>query len=116
MKKKVTTEDLAAMIQKGFMETAKKKDVDGRFDGVDERLGNLGSDVSYLKDRVAEIGRTLNNHEEILEEHSEELKWIHKKIDELTDPRSNKHAVTYKEFSELELRVATLEKRVAAKV
>ena len=37
----VTTEDLARMIQNGFNETAKKVDVDQRFDIIEERLDRI---------------------------------------------------------------------------
>lgn len=136
-KKKTTIEDLAVMIQRGFQETAHKSDVDKRFDAVDGRLGtvegrlgtvdgrlgalengflNLASDISYLKARVTEIGVTLSRHEEILEEHSEELKWLHKKFDELTNPKSEKRVITYREFSKLASRVDGLERKIAVKM
>ena len=38
---KVTNEELAQMIAKGFGETAKKIDVDQRFDAVEERLDRI---------------------------------------------------------------------------
>lgn len=53
-------------------------------------------------------------HEDILEEHSAELQWLHKKIDEFTDPKSKKRFVTYQEFVELEARVAAFEKKVSS--
>ena len=37
-KGEITIEDLARMVQKGFDETAKKIDMDARFDGVQERF------------------------------------------------------------------------------
>lgn len=115
-KKKMTIEDLAAMIQRGFQETARKSDVDKRFDAVEGRLVNLESDVSYLKARVTEIGVTLSRHEEMLEEHGEELKWLHKKFDELTNQKSEKRVITYREFSKLALRVDGLERKIAVKM
>jgi len=117
-------------VQKGFHEVDKRFDeVDKRFDEVDKRFGevdkrfggiegrliNIESDVSYLKSRVMEIGLTLEHHEEILEEHSGELRFLHRKIDELTDPRNKKHAITYEEFTKLESRVTAFEKKVAAR-
>ena len=117
--KKVTIEDLAVMVQKGFKDTARKEEMDKRFDEVDKRflginqeLVDLKSDVSYLKSRVEEIGRVLERHDELLEEHSEELKIIHKILDDLTDPKNKKHIVTYQEFLALESRVIDLEKKV----
>jgi hypothetical protein len=41
-KKKITIEDLARMVQKGFLETAKKDEVNKRFNGVENRLERIG--------------------------------------------------------------------------
>jgi hypothetical protein len=40
-KNKITTDELAAMIQHGFAEAARKGDVDKGFDGVDDRLDRI---------------------------------------------------------------------------
>lgn len=123
-KKKTTNEDLTVMVQKGFIEVDKRfedlavmvqkgfREVDKRFTGIEGRLINIESDVSYLKSRVMEIGITLGHHEEILEEHSDELRFLHRKINELTDPRNKKHAITYEEFIKLESRVNAFEKKI----
>lgn len=129
-KKKITIEDLAAMVQAGFHGTARKSDVDKRFDVMDKRFDamdqrfdamdnrfmNLASDVAYLKARVTEIGIMLDRHEEILEEHSEELKWMHKKLDEFMNLGSEKRAISYREFSKLVSRVGNLERKIAVKI
>lgn len=41
MAEKITIEDLAGMIARGFEETAKKADMDARFDKVEERLDRI---------------------------------------------------------------------------
>jgi len=41
MKKKITIEDLARMVQKGFDETAKRKEVNTRFDIIEDRLERI---------------------------------------------------------------------------
>ncbi len=41
MAKKITIDDLAIMVQKGFEETAKKADIDKRFDEVDKRFDRI---------------------------------------------------------------------------
>jgi len=41
IKKNITIEDLTRMIQKGFLETAKKIEVDKRFDKVEDRLQRI---------------------------------------------------------------------------
>ena len=50
-----------------------------------------------------------------MDEHTKELQWLHKKIDELTDAQNKKHAITYEEFSRLEMRITALEKKVGMK-
>ena len=67
-KKNITIDDLARMIQKGFLETAKKDEVNKRFDKVEDRLERieklmladhkqriekLESDVKELKELLA---------------------------------------------------------------
>jgi len=57
--KKITIDDLAIMVQKGFNETAKKADVDKRFDRIesilnkhDVRIEKLEVDVRNLKEAL----------------------------------------------------------------
>lgn len=122
--KRITIEDLAGMVSRGFSDVTKRFDgvdkrfegVDKRFDKVDVRLGVIESDVSYLKDRVTGIGRTLDRHEELLEEHSNDLKWIRARIEKLTDHKSENRAISVKEFIVLETRVRTLEQKIALKI
>lgn len=40
-KKNITTEDLARMVQKGFEETAKRNEVNTRFDIIEDRLEKI---------------------------------------------------------------------------
>jgi len=40
-KKNITIDDLTRMVQKGFLETAKRAEVDKRFDKVDDRLERI---------------------------------------------------------------------------
>jgi len=108
------------MISAGFKDVAKQEEVDKRFDTVDARLLNLESDVSYLKARVLEIGRTLDRHDDFLSEHGKELKAhgaelkaIHKQLEALTDPTSENRVITFKELASLESRVTALERRLA---
>ena len=119
MKKKITIEDLAGMVKRGFdavdarfdaMDTRFDK-MDGRVDKIDQRLVNIESEMAYVKARVTEIDRVLDEHTEMLEDHSKELHWIHRTIDTWTDPKSSQRFVTYKEFSGFESRLAALEKK-----
>ncbi|PJA02345.1 hypothetical protein COX73_01290 [bacterium (Candidatus Gribaldobacteria) CG_4_10_14_0_2_um_filter_36_18] len=41
MKKKITIEDLARMVKRGFDETAKRNEVNLRFDKIEERLEKI---------------------------------------------------------------------------
>ena len=50
-KKKTTIDDLARMVNKGFEETAKSKEVNARFDKVDIRLDNLEQGQEEIKPR-----------------------------------------------------------------
>lgn len=68
MKKRgVTIEDLARMIQKGFLETAKKAEVNKRFDKVEDRLGRIE------KLLIAEHRRRIERLEEDVKELKELL-------------------------------------------
>lgn len=62
--KKITIDDLALMIHKGFQETATKEDIkhlEGKFDKLEalvmqdhrRRIERLEADVRYLKDALA---------------------------------------------------------------
>lgn len=60
-KKNITIDDLAIMVQKGFQETAKKTEVNGRFDVVEKRL-----------DRIEKL--ILVNHKDRIEKLEEQVK------------------------------------------
>jgi hypothetical protein len=53
--KKITIDDLAVMIKKGFDETAKQTDVDKRFDKIETRLDRI--EETLLKNHEARIKR-----------------------------------------------------------
>ena len=114
--KKNTTKKLAGMIRDGFREMVTKHEFGEFRKEVNQKFLNLESDILYLKARVMEITHTLERHEEILEEHTNELKAIHKILDSLTDTRSKNRAVDYQEYSKLESRVSTLEKKISEKI
>ena len=67
-KRIVTIEDLAGMVQRGFKETAKKEDVEKRFDAVDMRLDGV-------EDRLERIGKLmLVDHKRRIERLEEQVK------------------------------------------
>ncbi|MCX6722354.1 MAG: hypothetical protein NTY04_04210 [Candidatus Staskawiczbacteria bacterium] len=67
-KKNITIDDLAVMVQKGFGETAKKYDMDLRFEEVDKRFDAI--DKRF--DRVEHL--ILENHKKRLEKLETEVK------------------------------------------
>lgn len=64
----VTIEDLARMVQKGFEDTAKKIDMDARFDVVEKRLDRIEKflleehrrRIEKLEDQMQEVRDALN--------------------------------------------------------
>jgi hypothetical protein len=55
MAEKITMEGLAGMIQRGFEETAKKADVDARFNKVEERLDRVEGRLDHLDARMGRV-------------------------------------------------------------
>ena len=54
-KKQVTLDDLAGMVKSGFDETAKKVDVDRRFEQVDKRFERIEERLIYIERDIADI-------------------------------------------------------------
>ena len=62
-KKKITTDVLAGMVQRGFLDNKKSfeqidsrfEQIDSRFDRVEGQLGKLGKDVNQLKEDFHKI-------------------------------------------------------------
>jgi archaellum component FlaC len=71
-KKNITIDDLAIMVQKGFQETAKKEEMDKRFDGVDKRFDG----VDKRLDRIEKL---------ILADHKERIEKLELEVKELKD-------------------------------
>ena len=69
-KGEITIEDLARMVQKGFDETAKKIDMDARFDGVQERFNA----VEMRLDRIEKF---------LLEEHRRRIEKLEDQMQEV---------------------------------
>ena len=66
----ITIGDLAVMVKKGFDETAKKEDVDVRFNNIDERLDKLESNVEEIRNLI------LASHKRKIEKIESELKEV----------------------------------------
>ena len=49
---KITTEDLARMVQEGFAETAKKREMEARFNQVDKRLDKVDGRLDKVDGRL----------------------------------------------------------------
>lgn len=69
-KKHITIDPLAAMIQRGFSEVAKKHDVDKQFDSVDKRFDV----VDDRFDRIEEL--ILADHKRRIERLEEQVKGL----------------------------------------
>jgi len=65
-KQKITIEDLAQMVQKGFMETAKKIDMDLQFKVVNQRLKAVEERLSRVEKRLSHVEERLDRVENIL--------------------------------------------------
>lgn len=55
MAKKMTIEDLAVMVKRGFDETATEALVNKRFEAVDERIDGLETGVNKRLDRIENL-------------------------------------------------------------
>ena len=55
MPRKITLDDLARMVKVGFDETAKKVDMDKRFEQVDKRFERLDARMDRFEARLAHI-------------------------------------------------------------
>lgn len=58
-KKSITIDDLARMVQIGFNETAKQKDMDKRFKSVDEHFKLVDERFDSVEERLARIENIL---------------------------------------------------------
>jgi len=61
----ITNDELAGMIQRGFNETAKKVDVDQRFDIVEGRLGRI--EDTLIRNNTQRIENLENGMKELRE-------------------------------------------------
>ncbi|MFA5169670.1 MAG: hypothetical protein WC420_02975 [Candidatus Paceibacterota bacterium] len=71
-KKDITIDELAMMVQRGFNETAKKSEMDQRFDGVDRRLDK----VEKRLDRIEKL---------IFADHKERIERLEMQVKELKE-------------------------------
>ena len=95
--KKVTVDDLAVMIAKGFESTATKDDVKelgNRLDGVESRLEKVENNVLELDAKVESVDKRL------------------KKIEEALEPLSLSYRIFQKEIQTMNSRIDLLEKKV----
>lgn len=102
MNKKITLDDLADMVQAGFLDLA------ARIDGVSVDLKALTLRVDMLERRLGSLEKRMDVLEERVEngfyDITQELQQIRNKIAEV---------VTRKEFHALKVRVDTIEKRLS---
>ena len=99
-------ENLASMVQKGF------EQVDKRFEQVDKRFLDLDEKFEgrfkNIEQRLFSIEKILEEHGRILSSHTEELKGIHKVLDEL----ANTSLQNTREVNDLKIRVNRIEEKV----
>lgn len=63
MKKNLTIEDLAIMVKRGFDETAKKVDVDARFEKIEARLDKTATkdDIVRLEKEITKLDQNISH-------------------------------------------------------
>jgi len=85
-KKNITTDDLARMVQKGFNETAKKAEVDKRFNDVDKRFDDVKSRFEGVGRRFDAIDDRLDKIEKlILADHKKRIERLEIEVKELKE-------------------------------
>ena len=67
VKKNITIDELAVMVQKGFEETAKKADMDLRFEQVDKRFDKMDKRFDKIENLF------IANHKKRIEKLEDEL-------------------------------------------
>lgn len=55
-----TIDELAAMVKRGFDETAKQADMDRRFEEVDKRFGETDKQLAHIKMDVGHLNTVVN--------------------------------------------------------
>jgi len=76
-KKNVTIDELAVMVKRGFDETAKKADMDFRFDQVDKRFEQMEKRFNRVDERFDKIEKLiLKDHKRRIEKLEDELKEV----------------------------------------
>src|SRR3989344_3567719 len=73
MLRKITLDDLARMVKVGFDETAKKVDMDKRFEQVDKRFDRLETRMDRFETRLAHIDARITVIERDIAEIRKEL-------------------------------------------
>lgn len=81
MPHKITLENLAVMVQRGFKELRDEfgerfKEVDSKLKQINGNLVDIKSDTSYLKARANELSRKTDLHEDLLENHERRIKTL----------------------------------------
>ena len=59
MPRKITLDDLARMVKVGFDETAKKVDMDKRFERLDAKMDRFEARLAHIDARIAVIERDI---------------------------------------------------------
>lgn len=74
-KKEITINNLAVMVQKGFVEV--KRDVTTGFKNVDQRFKDVDKRFDEVSQRLVKIERKIDsNHEQRIERLEDDVKWL----------------------------------------
>ncbi len=92
-KKNITIDVLAGMVQKGFMETSKKVEVDNRFDKVDNRFDEVDNRFDDVKSRFVGVNRRFDAVDDrldrieklILADHKKRIERLEVEVKELKE-------------------------------
>lgn len=107
MTEKITIEDLAGMIQRGFEETTKKADVDARFNKVDGRLDHVDKRLDGIDGRLDSIDGRLSGIDGRLDHLDARMGRVEADVSEI---RGN--LVYHDEFEDLMARVKYVETKL----
>src|SRR3989344_1098577 len=111
--KKVTLDTLAAMVQRGFLETAKKADGDARFELVDDRFGQIDKRFELVSARFDQVDGRLDHMDKRLDHVDGRLAHIDARL--ATIEHDIRDLVSREEFTDLMARVKYLEVKLGIK-
>lgn len=110
MTKKITIENLAQMIKRGFDETAKKIEVDKRFEQVDKRFEQVDKRFEQVDKRFEQVDKRLSHIDLELGHLNARMSMVERDVAEI-----RKHFVYRDEFEDALARLLLIEKKLGIK-